>query len=194
MPITTTLRGSISFWSRKPSSKAWVALPIGYMIILQVLTGLPKPESLRKFDSNEFIVRFSEELFDYPFWLQDLSHLPLFFGLAWLWSWFLGSPAQLTSAISNKALLLSLGYGFFNELIQAFIPQRFPSVGDLVMNTCGVALGIYFHSLLCRSIRHNRGREFGPQAKFGFKCVREEYGYLVFDMPEANEDGPRTDS
>lgn len=150
MPITTTLSGSISFWSRKPSSKAWVALPIGYMIILQVLTGLPKPESLRKFDSNEFIVRFSEELFDYPFWLQDLSHLPLFFGLAWLWSWFLGPPNQLASAFASKAFLLSLGFGFFNELIQAFIPQRFPSAGDLAMNAFGVVLGIYCHVLLCK--------------------------------------------
>ena len=150
MPMTTTLRGLISFWGRRPSSKAWVALPIGYMIVLQVLTGLPKPESLREFDSNEFIIRFSEELFNYPFWLQDLSHLPLFFGLAWLWSWYLGPPSSLASAIANKAFLLSLGYAFFNELIQAFIPQRFPSVGDLVMNTCGVALGAYLHSLLCK--------------------------------------------
>ena len=150
MPMTTTLRGLISFWGRRPSSKAWVALPIGYMIVLQVLTGLPKPESLREFDSNEFIIRFSEELFDYPFWLQDLSHLPLFFCLAWLWSWFLGPPSNLATAIANKALLLSLGYGFFNELVQTFIPQRFPSAGDLVMNTCGVVLGIYLHSLLCK--------------------------------------------
>lgn len=150
MTITSTLRGLISFWVRKPTSKTWVLLPIGYMIILQVLTGLPKPESLRAFDSNEFFIRLSEEIFGYPFWLQELSHLPLFFGLAWLWSWFLGPPSSLATAVANKALMLSLGYGFFNELIQAFIPQRFPSMGDLVMNTCGVTLGIFLHSLLCK--------------------------------------------
>ena len=150
MSIKTNIRGLLSFWVQKPSSKAWIAMPISYMIMLQVLTGLPKPESLRKFDSNEFILRFSEELFDYPFWLQDLSHLPLFFGLAWLWSWFLGPPNRLTSAFASKAFLLSLGYGFFNELIQTFIPQRFPSAGDLAMNTLGVTLGIYCHLLLCK--------------------------------------------
>ena len=150
MPNSNIHPRLISFWITKPSSKGWVSLPIGYMIILQVLTGLPKPESLKEFDSNEFIIRFSEELFDYPFWLQDFSHLPLFFGLAWLWSWFLGPTSSLGDTMANKALLLSLGYGFFNELIQAFIPQRFPSFGDLAMNTCGVALGIFSHALLCK--------------------------------------------
>ena len=155
MPNSNILSRLISFWISKPSSKAWISLPLGYMLILQVLTGLPKPESLKEFDSNEFIIRFAEELFGYSFWLQDLSHLPLFFGLAWLWSWFLGPPTSLGQAMASKALLLSLGYGFFNELIQAFIPQRFPSFGDLAMNTCGVALGIFLHALLCKvSNRH----------------------------------------
>jgi len=151
MTIKIKLNRLISFWGTKPSSKAWIVLPIGYTLILQVLTGLPKPESLRNFDSHELIVRLSEQLFDYPFWLQDLSHLPLFCGLAWLWSWFLGPPCSLSSALTNKALLLSLGYGIFNELIQAFIPQRFPSMGDLVMNSLGVTLGVYLHSFLSKT-------------------------------------------
>ena len=151
MTIKIKLNRLISFWGTKPSSKAWIVLPIGYMLILQVLTGLPKPESLKNFDSHELIVRLSEQLFDYPFWLQDLSHLPLFCVLAWLWSWFLGPPYSLSSALMNKALLLSLGYGIFNELIQAFIPQRFPSMGDLVMNSLGVTLGVYLHSFLSKT-------------------------------------------
>ncbi|MBN37574.1 MAG: hypothetical protein CMI29_03835 [Opitutae bacterium] len=149
--IKKKLNRLILFWGTKPSSKTWIVLPIGYMLILQVLTGLPKPESLRDFDSHELIVRLSEQLFDYPFWLQDLSHLPLFCGLAWLWSWFLGPPCSLSSALTNKALLLSLGYGIFNELIQAFIPQRFPSMGDLVMNSLGVTVGVYLHSFLSKT-------------------------------------------
>ncbi|MEC9122623.1 MAG: VanZ family protein, partial [Verrucomicrobiota bacterium] len=71
--------------------------------------------------------------------------------LAWLWSWFLGPIDRLSSTLSNRAFQLSLGYGIFNEMIQAFIPQRFPSLGDVTMNAIGVLLGLYLHSLLCRT-------------------------------------------
>ena len=101
MSIKTYTRAPF-VWVQKPSSKAWIAMPISYMIMLQVLTGLPKPESLRRFDSNEFILRFSEELFDYPFWLQDLSHLPLFFGLAGYGHGFSAHPFDLPLLLQAK--------------------------------------------------------------------------------------------
>ena len=144
-------RSWLQFWSRRPSRKTWAALPLLYMLFLQFLTGLPKPEGLREFDAHELLLRFSEEIFDYPFWLQDLSHLPLFLVLAWLWSWFLGPIDRLSSTLSNRAFQLSLGYEIFNEMIQAFIPQRFPSLVDVAMNALGVLLGLYLHSLLCRT-------------------------------------------
>ena len=139
------LPGWIAFWSQKPKRNSWIALPLGYLCFLQLITGLPKPGALKRFDANEILIRFSEELFDYPYWLQDLSHLPLFFGLAWLWSWQLGSVTRIGLAWRNKALLFSLAYGCINELTQAFIPDRFPSLGDLLMNCAGVILGIICH-------------------------------------------------
>ena len=139
------LPGWIAFWSQKPKRNSWVALPLGYLCFLQLITGLPKPGALQRFDANEILIRFSEELFDYPYWLQDLSHLPLFFVLAWLWSWYLGPIERIGLAWKNKAFLFSLAYGCINELTQAFIPDRFPSIGDLLMNSFGVILGILCH-------------------------------------------------
>ena len=138
------------FWSNPPPSKLWIALPLGYTFFLQVLTGFPKPDSLKELDANELFVRFSEELFAYPFWLQDLSHLPLFYGVAWLWSWYLGPIRSFSSALNCKAFYIATLYGIINEMAQAFIPDRFPSPGDLIMNLAGVFLGLITHSILCR--------------------------------------------
>ena len=140
------------FWSNRPNKSLWILLPLGYTFFLQILTGFPKPNSLRSLDANELFVRFSEELFGYPFWLQDLSHLPLFFGLAWLWSWYFGPVNTLIYALKNKAFYIATLYGITNELAQAFIPDRFPSAGDLIMNLAGVTLGLTTHSILCRKL------------------------------------------
>ena len=105
---------------------------------------------LKKFDANDLFIRFSEELFGYPFWLQDLSHLPLFFALAWLWSWKIGPIRGFTELLPNKAFLISAIYAVVNEMAQEFIPDRFPSLGDLIMNLSGVFLGVFTHSYFNR--------------------------------------------
>ena len=122
-------------------------LPILYLLFLQAITGIPKPEALVKFDATELAIQFSEKLYDYPFWLQDLSHLPLFFAFTWLAHWFFANnrPSIKTN---KKALVVSFIYAIFNEGIQAFIPDRFPSPGDLVMNLAGVATAIFVYQAL----------------------------------------------
>ena len=142
------------FWIRKPKEKLWLIVPISYTLFLQILTGFPKPDSLKNLDANELFVRFSEELFDYPFWLQDLSHFPLFFTLAWLWSWQLGYIQKISKFFIHPASLFSCFYAIANEMVQAFIPDRFPSPGDLIMNLAGVLFGLASHSYL--SLRINK--------------------------------------
>jgi hypothetical protein len=138
-----------TFWILKPKSNYWIFLPLGYTFFLQILTGFPKPESLKKFDANDLFIRFSEELFGYPFWLQDLSHLPLFFALAWLWSWKLGPINGFTNLFQNKAFLISAIYAVVNEMAQEFIPDRFPSVGrlnyELIRGVFGSVYTLAFH-------------------------------------------------
>ena len=140
------------FWVRKPKEKLWLIVPISYTLFLQILTGFPKPDSLKNLDANELFVRFSEELFDYPFWLQDLSHFPLFFTLAWLWSWQLGYIQKISKFFIHPASLFSCFYAIANEIVQAFIPDRFPSPGYLVMNLAGVLFGLASHSYLSQRI------------------------------------------
>ena len=127
-----------------PPGKKFLLLPIAYTLFLQIITGIPKPGTLKNIDANELLVRFSTELFDYPYWLQDLSHLPLFFVLGWLWLWTSPKP-YAKGFLRDPAFLFALSYACFNELVQAFIPQRFPSVGDLLMNLLGVTLARFAH-------------------------------------------------
>ena len=119
-------------------------LPVCYVILLQLLTGIPKPNTLENRDFNEFAVTFASQIFDYPFWIQDLSHFPLFFILAWFSQWFWQEGTDSSNGTLNpKAIIFSVFFSIFNELIQAFIPDRFPSVGDLLMNLLGVCVGTY---------------------------------------------------
>jgi len=121
------------------NSTVWLIIPLGYTVILQVLTGMPRPDLLEGMGASKLLVKFSAELFSYPFWLQDLSHLPLFFGHTWLWLWFFKSKSNL---MRTPALHVSWIYACLNELCQFFVPHRFPSFGDLLMNGLGVMLGI----------------------------------------------------
>lgn len=129
-----------------PNERKYFLVPICYTFSLQLVTGFPKPEAMRDFDSNQFFIRFSEELFDYPYWLQDLSHLPLFFLLTWLWLWVSKVEYLQKAFWLNPAFIFCISYGFANEMIQNFIPDRFPSFGDIVMNLLGVILAMLAHA------------------------------------------------
>jgi len=143
---------------RAPPGKLFLILPIGYTLFLQLITGIPKPGTLQKIDANELFVRLSAELFDYPYWLQDLSHLPLFFTLGWLWIWISRKPYN-KGLFKNPASFVAFSYACFNELAQAFIPERFPSAGDLFMNLIGVSMALVLHYWLHR---HSLNQKF-PQ-------------------------------
>ena len=144
------LRNLKEFWSKKPRKRAWIALPIGYLLFLQLLTGIPKPDVIREADGPEFLERFAEELFGYPYWAQDLSHLPLFAVLAWLWSWYFGGP-KAGSKWAVAAAWISFTYAVLNEMGQYFVPKRFPGAVDLIMNILGVSIGLFAHSKLVRA-------------------------------------------
>ena len=125
-------------------------VPIFYTIFLQILTGFPHPSYWLEIDANEVYIRFSEEIFDYPFWLQDLSHFPLFFVFSWVWLRYLGPfNFKFRNPKNLLALFICLGYAVLNEFSQAFIPMRFPSLGDTIMNLLGSFTGMSVHAWYC---------------------------------------------
>jgi glycopeptide antibiotics resistance protein len=126
-------------------------IPLAYLFFLQAITGIPKPDALDEFDASDFAIRFAEMLYDYPYWLQDLSHLPLFFVFTWMAHWFFGA-AWSQNSYNLKAVAVSISYAVFNEGIQAIIPDRFPSPGDLFMNLAGVAAAAFVYSYMTKKL------------------------------------------
>ena len=143
------MRRFIQFWVNEPARKAWWIIPVGYMLFLQLITGIPKPEFWEQIDGPESFWELSKIIYDYPYVLQDLSHFPLFAALAWLWSWYLGGPSA-GKWFHGKALAIALVYGIFNECFQLFLPTRFLSTGDLMMNVAGVLFGAWLHGMILR--------------------------------------------
>lgn len=144
-------------WIQAPdSSRIWISFPLVYTGFIQVLTGFPKPHLLRDRDFHHFLIMMSEEIFDYPFWMQDLSHFPLFFIFAWLWAWFFTRLNRNSFALYFAAIV-SVSFAIINELIQFFIPDRFPSAGDILMNLLGVTIALVVHSYCRKTISsHHR--------------------------------------
>ena len=147
-------------WLVAPNkSVLWVFIPLGYTLIIQTLTGFPKPETLKEISAHDFLLYISEELFNYPFWLQDLSHFPLFFVFAWLWTWFFRRNNYQSKNLV-KSLLICISFAILNEFSQFFIPRRFPSSADVIMNLAGVISSILIHSYFFkrRSLKLNESK------------------------------------
>ena len=142
--ITKQIHYPRNLWIRK-------IIPIFYIISLQLVTGIPNPEQLEKLYAFEIAINLSAEIYNYPFWLQDLSHLPLFFLLTWFSFWIICKRrADCTKPWNLKVMLFSISYAIFNELIQSLIPDRFPSLGDLIMNLGGVLAALIIYRFTCR--------------------------------------------
>jgi len=141
----------IAMWIFSPPSdhRLWVLLPLSFSFLLQFLTGLPKPDLLERLDASKLLIEFSEGVFSYPFWLQDLSHLPLFALFSWFWYWYFKDKPTIWA---SPAFHISWSYAIINELSQFFVPNRFPSVGDFIMNLLGVALSSFLYFYLTTRI------------------------------------------
>ncbi len=78
--------------------------------------------------------------------LRKLAHLSEFAALGVALCWRFG--------MQKKRKIWALAYGFgaacVDETIQRFVPERGPSLKDVGIDTCGVALGI----LLCLSVNY----------------------------------------
>ena len=134
-----------SNWITAPNaSKLWICIPVFYTLFIQILTGFPRPGTLHEVSAHEFFIKMSEKIFDYPFWIQDLSHFPLFLVFGWLWLWYLRRKQRNPFALFSL-VLVAFSYAIINEFTQFFIPQRFPSINDVIMNLLGMTAALFLH-------------------------------------------------
>ena len=124
---------------RRPSGRWPFLLPVAYMglvLALSSIPGTPQPDEPESYALFRWV----------PPRLQNLLHLPEYALLAWLWCRALGASDGLSGpARLAVAAVVSIAFAFIDEAYQMTIPGRYASLTDLLLNTIGVAGGIWIH-------------------------------------------------
>jgi VanZ family protein len=111
--------------------KSSIVLPLFIMAIAYWLSSMPVDTALSEPSCALIPV------------LNNALHVPAYALLTISWHWSLRAWTQ-TSFVPIFACLIAATYGIFSEWHQSFVPGRFASLIDVVLNGVGVALGIGF--------------------------------------------------
>jgi hypothetical protein len=129
--------------ARTAPKKAHVALPFLIMAAFYWLSSLPGTQ-----------LPDDPKLYALFYWispaLQNTLHVPAYAVLAGAWRWVLGAWLRSSSAQTIGACIIAVAYGVFDEWHQSFVPGRYASLTDIVLNIAGVALGIWLATLVSR--------------------------------------------
>ncbi|MHC4973921.1 MAG: VanZ family protein [Planctomycetota bacterium] len=104
----------------------WTLIALAYMAALFLLSSIP--------DDSELGRRI---LFPPPA-VQNLLHVPVYAGLTWLWWRSLKGKTSPRPAVLCAAAI-AIGYGVLDEIHQMYVPGRFASVTDALLNAAGAA-------------------------------------------------------
>ena len=74
---------------------------------------------------------------------QNALHVPAYAALAWSWCWALGAWLPVPVARAFAACSIASAYGVFDEWHQSFVPGRYASLTDVILNVAGAVLGIW---------------------------------------------------
>ncbi|GEM_PF-1125927 len=105
--------------------------PLGYMLVLFFVSSLPGTETSQNALSN------------LPSTLQNLLHIPAFGILALLWIISLQYFSLSKKTVLRIAIILSAAYGGVLELYQTWVPGRFSSLEDFLLNCIGILLFVF---------------------------------------------------
>jgi len=75
--------------------------------------------------------------------VQNVLHVPAYAALAWAWCWALGAWLHAPVARAISALVITAAYGVFDEWHQSFVPGRYASLTDVILDIAGAVLGIW---------------------------------------------------
>jgi hypothetical protein len=122
-------------YARVKPSKQHVALPLlimGVLYWLSSLPGTPLPDD--------------PALYALFYWispsLQNTLHVPAYVALGWAWHWALGAWLRAPAARAIGACAIASAYGVFDEWHQSFVPGRYASLTDVLLDIVGAMLGI----------------------------------------------------
>jgi hypothetical protein len=133
------------WWGVAPS-RTHIVVPLSLVAALywaSSLPGIPLPDD--------------PALYGVFHWLsptvQNALHVPAYAGLTLTWRWALRAWLRNSSACAIAACVIALACGVLDEWNQSFVPGRFASLTDLVLNGMGVALGIWLAAWIGKAYR-----------------------------------------
>lgn len=103
---------------------------------LSSLPGVPLPDQPEKYGLLRWV----------PPEVQNALHVPAYAVLSWAWNWALAAWLQAPAGRATVACAIASTYGVFDEWHQSFVPGRYASLTDVVLNVLGAALGIWLAS------------------------------------------------
>ncbi len=102
----------------------WTLLAIAYMAALFLLSSIPDDSDLGR-----------RILFPPPA-IQNLLHVPVYAVLTWIW-WRALRARTGSQLAALLAAAIAVGYGILDEFHQMYVPGRFASVTDALLNAAG---------------------------------------------------------
>lgn len=75
-----------------------------------------------------------------PIYYGNLLHVPLYFGLAFVWHVALERTSLSRAQKRLLVIVLTAAFGILDEFHQSFVPGRDPSFGDVASDTFGAIL------------------------------------------------------
>ena len=115
-----------------------IAPPVVLMILIFVSSSIPG----RLEDGGfKFLVNIDPQL-------QNLLHVPLFGVLQFLWLQALTRMKRTVRKAVVISLPICLVYACLDELHQMFVPGRYASLADILLNVTGVILGVLLFIIL----------------------------------------------
>jgi hypothetical protein len=127
---------SVTLVSRRLS----MVVPVLYMGLVLMGASIPAENG-----EEEHFLRFLL----LPPTLQNLVHIPAYALLAFFWRWCLAAYARAGTAVV-LALVLTIGFGVFQEFYQTMIPGRYGSWSDVLFDAIGAIAGLWVFSRLQR--------------------------------------------
>jgi VanZ family protein len=124
--------------------KSHVALPVLIMIVLYGLSslpGLPLPDD----PAHYALIRWV------PPAAQNALHVPAYATLSLAWSWALRAWLRAPAATLAAGGAIASAYGVLDEWHQSFVPGRYASLVDVLLDVLGAALGSWLAARLAGS-------------------------------------------